>query len=64
MTEGEYLAHVKELAQRLVNLIDDKQPGLLSWCMMYGKTFQELSDLWVNGASARTLQNPANAKTG
>ena len=35
----------KELAQRLVDLLDDPHPGLLSWSTSYHQTLDKLNGL-------------------
>jgi len=35
----------KELAQRLVDLLDDPHPGLMSWSASYHGTLRKLNDL-------------------
>lgn len=45
-----YVERVKELAQHLLKLAEEPNPGLASWVQTWGKTFGELSDLWTQGA--------------
>lgn len=40
---------LEELTQRIVSiksLLDDPQPGLISWCMMLGAGMEELTQRW------------------
>ena len=40
----------KELCERVAKLkllLDDPQPGLASWCMMYAEHMKFISDYWT-----------------
>lgn len=36
----------RELVRRLNGLLDDPQPGLSSWCLMFGDVMNSLTALW------------------
>jgi hypothetical protein len=40
---------LKEKVRLLNQLLDDPQPGLISWCLALGKTMDELNLLWKEG---------------
>ena len=46
---AEYLVKIWGLCHRLIGLIEDAHPGLSTWCIFYGNTFDELSKLWTEG---------------
>lgn len=40
------LAELKVHVDRLKHLLDDPQPGLVTWCLMFGKTIQSITNWW------------------
>ena len=40
------LDQLREHVNKLKLLLDDAQPGLASWCMMYGEQMKAISDFW------------------
>lgn len=39
---------LKEAVDCLNQLLKDEQPGLSSWCMMYGETMKSIMEYWEN----------------
>ena len=46
----------RELVRRLKGLLDDPQPGLSSWSLMFGATMNSLVALWHSGADPQEEQ--------
>lgn len=40
------LDYLREQVTALKNLLDDPQPGLASWVMLYGEKMQAITDFW------------------
>lgn len=43
------LDEIKALIKRLNALLDDPQPGLLTWCEAYDETMQKIIAFWEAG---------------
>lgn len=37
---------LREEVNKLKYLLDNPQPGLMSWCKLYGERMQSISDFW------------------
>lgn len=43
---GKNLAELKVHVDRLKHLLDDPQPGLITWCTMFGRTIESIANWW------------------
>jgi hypothetical protein len=55
MNETQVLDEYRELVRRLKGLLDDPQPGLSSWSLMFGATMNSLIALWNGKGSDANL---------
>lgn len=42
------LDYLREQVRKLKDLLDDPQPGLMSWCEAYGERMKAISNFWNN----------------
>jgi len=42
----ECLKELSKLVDKLKSLLDNPEPGLVSWCQAYSKTMIAISDFW------------------
>jgi len=48
----------------LDQLLEDQQPGLLSWCMMVGATWKRIADRWqIPGSAVSAPETPVRRET-
>jgi hypothetical protein len=43
---NESIEKYRELVRQLSVLLEDPQPGLMTWCTMFADTMDRLADLW------------------
>lgn len=47
-----YLKEIKRQADIISTLLADPQPGLATWCFMYGNAMNRITELWDQGSDA------------
>jgi hypothetical protein len=55
-SQEEYLSEVKRVADRISAMLSDPHPGLSTWCEMYARNMQYISDLWTKGSEAMRIR--------
>lgn len=43
----DFVAETRDVIRRLNVLLNDPQPGLATWCLMFGSAMDELTAFWA-----------------